>query len=468
MDQNHPLSTIGVLPAGRVVCADSMGRSLLAMAVPPAERRGGFLRRVPVLGRHGALPEPIRRAALAAKAVEEAVPLDRIDDIDAQAVAAWIVRRYSAATYPAVVLGSPHGAAVHLAAACGAVWLPTSFTVTVPWPGGSVSDWAAAKAWGAGLAERILARNPDITIRQVHDPALRGSLCGVTVSMQVRWRTLPEAYRSFLRSRLAAGGASVLVRDLRDWPVSDGPPGYGFQIGTPTSGWTSNDYRPDSPALGKLLWSLGAENLPSQDFETSRQYAETSGEPAIEPELRQIAAETGSAGYRVLFRDPHGFSGAVADLYEGWLRPSAEARRAVVASGRMIDPWLVADDGMVPYWCESSSRQAVEAAEWWLAGSEPFDAVTVLPDPPGTLHQDTATLRHWRAIAAFGRRQGTVDALLAGRYPLLPPAAGRATRCLRVLPAGVGRAGPWSVPLSVHQALRWLKDNGPALGLLVI
>ncbi|MEV7627029.1 hypothetical protein [Actinoplanes sp. NPDC089786] len=464
MDQNHPHPTLDALPAGRVVCADSMGRALLAMAVPPAERRGGFLQRVPVLGRHGALPEPVRRAALTAKAVDEAVPLDRIDDIDAEAVADWIVSRYAAATYPAVVLGSPHGAAVHLAAACGAAWLPTTFTVTAPWPGGSVTDWAAAKAWGAGLAERILARNPGITVRQVHDPVLRGSLCGATVSMQVRWRTLPEAYQIFLRSRVAAGGASVLVRDLRDWPVSDGPPGYGFQVGTPTSGWTAEDYRPDSRALTKLLRSLGAEDPPSRNYESSRQYAETSGEPAIEPQLRRIAAETGSAGYRVLFRDPHGFSGAVADLYKVWLRPSAQARRAVVASGRMIDPWPVADDRKVPYWCESSSRQAAEAAEWWLAGSEPFDAVDVLPDPPGTLHDDTATLWHWRTIAAFGRRPGTVDALLAGRYPLLPPAAGRATRRLRADPPGEGQAGP----LSVHQAVRWLKGNGPALGLLVI
>jgi hypothetical protein len=460
MDQHHPPSTLDALPAGRVVCADSIGRALLAMAVPPAERRGDFLQRVPVLGRHGAMPEPIRRAALTAKAVEEAVPLDRIDDIDAEAVAAWIVGRYSAATYPAVVLGSPHGSAVHLAAACGAAWLPTTFTVTAPWPEGSVTDWTAAKAWGAGLAERILARNPGITIRQVHDPVLRGSLCGATVSLQVRWRTLPEAYRILLGSRVDADGASVLVRDLRDWPVSDGPPGYGFQVGTPTSGWTSEDYRQDSPVLGKLLRSLGAEDPPSQNFENSRQYAETSGEPAVEPELRRIAADSGSAGHRVLFRDPAGFSGAVADLHKDWSR----SRRAVVASGRMIDPWPGADDRTVPYWCESSSRQAAEAAEWWLAGSEPFDAVDVLPDPPGTLHDDTATLRHWRTIAAFGRLRGTVDALLAGRYPLLPPAAGRASRGIQAVPPGENRAEP----LSVHHAVRWLKENGPALGLLVI
>jgi hypothetical protein len=463
IDEHHPHSTLAALPAERVMCADSLGRTLLAMAVPPAERRGDILHRVPVLGRHGALPDQVRRDALAAEAVKEAVPLDRIDHIDAEAVAAWIVSQYPADSYRSVVLGSPHGAAVQLAAACGAAWLPTTFTVTVPWPGGSAADWVAAKNWGAALAERILVRNPGITIRQVHDPVLRGSLAGATVSLHLRWRTLPSAYRNFLRTRLQAGGSSLLVRDLRLWPVSEGPPGYGFQIGTPTSGWTPEGYRPGSLALTGLLWNLGAEGPPAQGLETSRRYAETSGDPAIEPELRQIAAQTGVTGHRVLFRDPCGLSAAVADLHRAWLRPPAGARRAVVSSGRMIDPWAVVAGRMVPYWCESSSWSAADAVEWWLAGSEPFDAVDVLPDPPGTPHSSAATLRQWRAIAGFGRRQGTVDSLLAGRYPLLPPAADRATRGLRYAPAE-GR----TEPLPVHRAVRWLTDNGPASGLLVV
>jgi hypothetical protein len=464
MEPDPRTSSLAGLRADQVMCADSVGRTLLAVAVPPDRRRDDTLQRVPVLGRHGEFPEELRRKILAAKAVEEAVPLAQIDDIDAEAVAAWIVDQYSAATYPAVVLGSPHGAAVQLAAVCGAAWLPTTFTLTAPWPGGTPGDWPAAMAWGAGLAERILARNPAITVRQVHDPVLRGSLCGATVSLQVRWRTLPEAYRAFLRSRLAPGGASLMVRDLRNWPVLDGPPGYSFQIGTPTSGWTSEDYSPDSYTFHKLLRGIGAADWPAAGFGSSLQYAETSGEPAIEPELRRIATETGSAGHRVLYRDPHTLSGAVADLYQVWLRPSASARHAVVGSGRMTDPWQAAESGTVPYWCESSSRSATDAAELWLAGSEPFDSVSVLPDPPGTLHDELATLTHWRAIAAFGRRAGKVDRLVAGRYPLLPPAPGQAARSLR----NAGAAAGLPAPMPADQAMRRLADNGVALGLLVV
>jgi hypothetical protein len=199
-------------------------------------------------------------------------------------------------------------------------------------------------------------------------------------------------------------------------------------------------------------------------FDPSLKYAETGGEPAIERELRQVATETRAVAHRVLYRDPYSFSGAVADLYRAWLRPSAGGRHAVVGSGRMIDPWHAVDRGLVPYWCESSSRRAADAAELWFAGSTPFESISVLPDPPGTVHDEIATLRHWRTITAFGRREGGVDALVAGRYPLLPPAAGQASRHLRNVAAAPGLPGP----LPADQAVRGLADTGAALGLMVV
>jgi hypothetical protein len=246
--------------------------------------------------------------------------------------------------------------------------------------------------------------------------------------------------------------------------VLDGPPGHSFQIGSPTSGWTSADYSIDSGAFRTLLRSVGARGWPDPGLDFLLKYAETGGEPSIEPELRQIATETGSAGHRVLYRDPQSFSGAVADLYRMWLRPAGGGRHAVVGSGRMIDPWLAFDRAVVPYWCESSSRSAADAAELWFAGSRPFESINVLPDPPGTVHDDTATLAHWRAIAAFGRREGQVDALVARRYPLLPPAAGQVTRHLRNVPEAPAPPGP----LPVDHAVRGLAGSGAAMGLLVV
>ena len=451
------------LPAGRVVCADSVGRTLLAMAVPGERRPPAVLRRVPVLGRRGELPDEVRRKVLAADAIDEAVPLNRVDDVDAEAVAAWIVGHYAASSYPSVVLGSPHGAAVGLAAACGAAWLPTSFTLTVPWPGGNAGNWLVAMAWGTGLADRVLERNPAVTVRQVHDPVLRGPLCGATVSFQVRWRTLPRAYREFLGSRIAPGGSSVLVRDLRSWPVLDGPPGYSFQIGTPTGGWPATGYRTDNPGFRRLLRAIGAGTWPIPVSTMSRQYAETSGEPALDLELDRIAAATGTSCHRVLYTRPQALSAVVADLYRQWLRPLTGRSHLIVQTGRMTDPWQALRGAMVPYWCESSSRPVADAAQLWLAGSEPFDRISVLPDPPGTLSDSTATMPQWRAIAGFARRDGRVDDLTAARYPMLPPAPGHATG----YPGDLNEPARRPEPLPAEAAVRHLRQRGSGSGLLV-
>ncbi|MEU4621867.1 hypothetical protein AB0G04_18075 [Actinoplanes sp. NPDC023801] len=449
--------------AGRVMCPDSVGHALLAMSVPPDRRRRGFLTRVPIPGRHGELPEPLRRAALAADTVDDALPVAQIEHVDAEAVARWIVGHHASDSYPGVVLGSPHGAAVHLAVACGAAWLPASFTITTPWPGGSPGNWVSAMAWGTRLAQQIITGNPGVTVRQVHDPVLRGSLCGTTVSLQVRWRTLPEAYRNFLGSRLTTGGACVLVRDLRTWPVLDGPPGYSFQIGSTTSGWSPAGHRNDDFAFLRLLHRIGAGDWTDPAADLPLQYAETSVEPALEPQLRKIAAENGSAGHRLLYNDPQVFSAAVADLYRTRLVRRDGGSHAVVSSGRMIDPWQALDAGVVPYWCEAPTRTAADATELWLAGSRPYDRISVLPEPPGTSHDRLASLAHWRSIAAFARHTGGVDNLLAGRYPMFPAPLGHASDFMRQ--AAVTRRRP--EPVSVDEAVRHLARHRTSPGLMV-
>ncbi|MCU7727107.1 hypothetical protein ODJ79_25550 [Actinoplanes sp. KI2] len=448
---------------GEVMCADSVGRTLLAVAVPPAQRRGGGLLRVPVLGRFGELSEERRRLALTSEAVAEAVPAGQIDDVDAAAVAAWIVEHYRQRIYPAVALGSPHGAAVHLAAGCGAAWLPTSFTITAPWPGGSPGNWPGAMDWGSKLAERLVARNPDVTVRQVHDPVLRGPLCGATVSLHVQWRTLPVAYRSFLRSRLAPNGAAVLVRDVRTWPVLDGSPGHSFQIGTPTGGWKADCYSTGEAGFRRLLCAIGVDEWPDPVGTAPRRYAETSGDPALGPELCEVVEVAGGVSCRVLYRDSQALSAGVADVLRRWLRPRTGAQHCVVGTGRMADPWRIIAGGMVPYWCESSSRSATQAAELWLAGSEPFERISVLPEPPGTLNDDTATLSHWRSVAGFARGCGRVDSLVARRYPMLPPAPGHASR----FPEDTVLSPPIPV-MPMEQAVRRLAVAARSLGLLIV
>jgi hypothetical protein len=448
-------------------CADSLDRLLLEAAARATAGRGcDDLNRVPVLGRRAGTPEDRRWAEVADEARNEAVRADAAGGVDAEAVAEWIIRRYSAPAYPAVVLGSPHGAAVHLAAALRAPWLPTGFTVSVAWPGGSAGDWPGALDRGAVVAGRLLAGNPTVTVRQVHDPVRHGPACGSTLTLHVRWRRLPAAYRSFLGDRLRPGGASLLLRDTRLWPVRDLGPGYSFQVGSPVSGWTPADHVPDHPPLRRLLRSVGAQQWADPLPGTRPGYAEVAGDPRLEPQLRELAAETGHRAHRVLYPDAAALSGSVADLYRDWRREWGRGeQRCVVETGRLLDPWRVLAAGAVPYWCESASRQAADAAEQWLAGSAGFDNVTVLPQPPGTRCDAHAERRQWPAMAAFARRRGHVDPHAMANYPLLPLPTGHTARVLDARTPPL-KTRPAIMP--VDMAIRSLRDSGRRVGLMVV
>ncbi|UQU61918.1 hypothetical protein COUCH_23055 [Couchioplanes caeruleus] len=455
----------GAPAATRVVCPDSLGLVLLtaaARAVRGRDCRG--LDRVPTLGQRWSARDGLTPRTLVHDAAG-ALPVALVARLDADAVASWIEAHYPEATYPAVVLGSPHGAAVHLAAALGAPWLPSGFTVTVPWPGGSPGDWEGAMDWGGVVADAIVAANPDVTVRQVHDPLLRGPLrgplCGTTITLHLRWRTLPPAYRSFLACRLRPGGAALMVRDIRTWPTLDLAPGHSFQLGSPASGWSPDGYTMANPLFRRALAGLDEGSWSTPYLVAPRRCADQGGEVGFDHDLRRHAAPV----HRLLYARSPALSVFVAELYRRSLGERGGGRDCAVTSGTLVDPGRVLAAGLVPYWCESASRQAADAAEWWLAGAAGFEGVTVVPQPPGLRCEAHADARQWRSVAAFARERPVVDPVALARYPLFPLPTSHATSALAGDTAGADVAGP--LRLTAGEVLAALHDTGPALGPLV-
>ncbi|OZV83723.1 hypothetical protein CA850_03410 [Micromonospora echinospora] len=458
----------GAGPAGeRVVAAGSTARVLVAAAARAL--RGADcadLGHPPSLARFPGAPEPVRRAAVARTAGRVALPVEQAATVDAERVARWFVEQYPRRRYPGAVLGSAHGAAVHLAVALGVPWLPAGFEMTVRWTDGAVDHPRAAHDHGAALAGRLLSGNTDVHVRQVHCPASRGALAGATVTLGVRWQRLPRAYARFLAARLAPDASVLLLRDARTWPVRDDGRGHSFQVGCPASGLDPVDFHPDSPALRQVLRSAGGDRSrwDPPDVSSARALAENSVEAGFELGAREWTGRRGHRLHRVLFPQPEVLSAATADLYRGWLRGAGKTgNRLVVECGRLLDPWQVVRAGLVPYWCENATRRSVAAAEWWLAGSEPFTSVDVLPEPPGVPSPALAGLPQWLAVAAFGRRRRALDRTAARGYPVTSVPTRRATEVLRNQPYDL----PVPPPLAVDAALAALRDGGAAQGLLV-
>ncbi|GAB3808319.1 hypothetical protein GCM10027605_40580 [Micromonospora zhanjiangensis] len=187
-------------------------------------------------------------------------------------------------------------------------------------------------------------------------------------------------------------------------------------------------------------------------------------EPDLEAGLRDWARGVGSPLHRVLYPRPAALSAAVADLYRRWLRRAGKTGdRCVVECGRLLDPAQVIRAGLVPYWCESATARAVAGVEWWLAGSEPFSSVDVLPEPPGLRSPALAGLPQWLAVASFGRRRRMVDRTAARGYPVTPVPTRHATAVLRGQPYDL----PSPAPLRAVDVLAELRDGGLPQGLLI-
>jgi hypothetical protein len=408
----------------RVVCPDSLTRVLVTAAARALHGRDcGDVGRQPMVARYGGvLPSAARRAA-ARNASQAAIPVAATGGIDADSVARWVVAQYPRRQYPAVVLGSPHGAAVHLAAAAGVPWLPSGFEMAVQWPDGSPDDPAAALTHGAAIAARLLAANPSLAIRQVHDPVLRGVLAGSTVSLHARWQQLPDPYREFLSAYLARGAAVIVVRDMRTWPVLDVGAGHTFQLGSPASGLDAGEFRTAGPQLCQALRYLDADRVKWRPPTTScpERYTESGVEAGFEESVRSWARARRLHLHRVLYAAPEAFSAAVADLYRQWLRDAGKTgNRLVVESGRLLDPTQVLRAGLVPYWCETPASRAANALCWWLAGSTTFSSIDVLVDGFGVPTAATANPSQWHAAARFGSRRAHVDPAASnlGMFPL--------------------------------------------------
>nr|WP_089016225.1 hypothetical protein [Micromonospora inositola] len=455
------------LAGDRVVAAGSTARVLVA-ATARALRGDdcGDLGHPTPLSRFTGAPEPVRRAAAARAVGRVALTPAQTAEVDAERVARWIVDQYPRRRYPGLVLGSAHGSAAHLAVALGVPWLPASFELTAHWTRGAVDRPRAALDHGAALAARLLAGNSDVHVRQVHCPASRGALAGATVTLAVHWRRLPAAYGRFLADRLEPGAAVLLLRDARTWPVLDEGRGHSFQVGSPASGLEPVDFHPDAHALRQVLRSAGGDGAHWEppEVSTPQGHAEHGVESGFELSARDWTGRHGHPLHQVLFPQPDALSAATADLYRRWLRWAGKTGdRLVVECGRLLDPWQVVRAGMVPYWCENATRRRVEGVEWWLAGSEPFSSVDVLPEPPGVRSPALAGLPQWLAVAAFGRRRRSLDRGSARGYPVTSVPTRRATEVLRNQPYDL----PVPPPLRVAEAVDVLRDTGAHQGLLV-
>ncbi len=123
-------------------------------------------------------------------------------EVDSDLLARWVVEHYSKQRYDVVFAGSANGAAIHLAAAVGAPWLPQTLLIPVRRRGVDRDDPEAEMRAGIEPAKALLESNPDLALHHMHDPNQDRLMIGGMSYFRVKWQQLP-ADCSELRWQLA-------------------------------------------------------------------------------------------------------------------------------------------------------------------------------------------------------------------------------------------------------------------------
>jgi hypothetical protein len=104
------------------------------------------------------LPKPLQEQVYVWSGWLEAISPRTLPGVSGDEVADWMTSVYPRRQYPAVVVGSSNGAAVHLWAALGIPWLPQTFLVPVARSGVHPDEPLQDLRWAEPHAEIVSGR----------------------------------------------------------------------------------------------------------------------------------------------------------------------------------------------------------------------------------------------------------------------------------------------------------------------
>lgn len=427
----------------RALAAALRGQRFMELGLPPA---------VSSLGRAAdrLLPAALRHRLYALGGQFEAVPAQRLHALRAEDVSRWVASLYPARRYPAVLIGSSNGAAVHLAAALGIPWLPQTFLSLVESGGIDPDDAEALADAGARAAPALLDHNPDLQLHHMQDPVQDRLMSRRALYFRFKRRRLGAAYECFLCERLQPGGVILLLDCGLRWPVRRIGARHVFQFGGvgATDPW---EYIRGGPRVAAFLARHGSRrrafHAPEPDAEAPE--AEWGFAPELARDVERFAAARGLFVRRIAIPTPEALSAPVADLHRRWYARHGEPERArhlLVESFFLVDPWWAMCHRYVPFWTVFNTECSAEALERYLDATPAFEEIRLSLFSHGTASIGLADVARFSELLA----RATGDASFVGARPSRYPS-------------------DFGAPMRFHRALERIAHGGrpppPALTL---
>lgn len=355
-----------------------------------------------------ALPPRVRETLYTWGGWSEAVSPRKLNQVRAEVLSEWIVRSYPRRSYPAVMIGSSSGAAVHLGAALGIPWLPQTLLIPVRRPNIHPDEPRRDLEWAKNPARDLLSANPDLQLHHMHDPNQDRLMIQRMTYFRVKRLCLGETYERFLKETLPPGGIIFILECQRTWPTTRVGDRHFFQFGA-LGGATPEEFHQGSDRVEAYLSRYGSHRrrweppLPDGD----RPEAEWGFEPTLRGDIERLAREQGYQIRRVVFKEPEHLSPLVADLYRWWYRQRRlPPNRLFVESFLVLEPWWTLKTGSCPFWMKFNMEPSADWLEEYLDRAEPYDEIFLTLFSHGVECVGLPPLERWRSLLRRGRKRG--------------------------------------------------------------
>jgi hypothetical protein len=405
-------------------------------------------------------PDRVRAAAYRVTGFAQGVPLDRVRRLRVDDLDEWVVRQYGEGPFPVVLVGSPSGGALHLAAALRAPFLPQTTLTSVRDLATHSDDPAGAMAALAPTTNLIAGNNPRVAVYHMHDPAQDRPMLEAMAYMRLKRLALGPVYERFLSRHLAPGGAVLQVECTRDWPVKTvGERAY-FQFGC-LGGLSEQEYHRPGERVAEYL---AREGSPTRSWEppkpdNRRPEAEWGFDGELGEDVIRVAGEQGFQVRRMVSGEPEEQSPFVADLYRWWYHQLGRPTdRLLVESYVQWDPMWVLRIGSVPFWLRFNMEPDFAALRDYLEATDPYDTIHLNLFSQGIDSPGVVPAERWEEL--LGRHalhEGGLIGVDRDAYPLDLGSTLRYQKAFEAIPA----RHPVPEPLRLDQVDRFVSGAPP-------
>lgn len=387
----------------------------------------------------------------------EALPANLLSHVNTEKISFPTVNQYPRRKYPAVMVGSPNGAVIHLCAALGIPWLPQTFLIALRHPKLEVDQPTQYMEWAKGPARAFIRANPDIHVHQMHDPAQDRLMSQHMAYFRVKRLRLGKVFREYIEEVLEPGGTIFVVECNLAWPIRRVSGNHFFQTGG-LGGVTPEEYINGSEKVARFLKEEGSRytdwEAPEPDGRGPE--AEWGFEPEMLDDITGFARTNNYKLRRISFYNPEDMSPPVAELYRWWYgKRDIPSNRLLVECFNIMDPWWTLRTGSCPFWLVFNMGPSADCLEKYLSECTPYDYIHLMLLSHGVTGPGIVPIEKWRKILHNAEKEGSFLGVNEDKYPKDMAVFLRYNRELKKIPSRY----PMPEPLPLSEMDNYLNNS---------